>query len=158
MKRLLPLSKCPDLNLTNSGLAAMNRGPIDGGLAFAQGPRGGMRRFAWLRVLLPGLCAGLIPACLSPAPGPGSGPSPYVRSGKPAQLAATPEPILMPPIARPAAPEESLTRIGYQTDAGRPPLVGGVSATGMPLRPREETNPDKPQPVLLASAVERRPA
>src|SRR5262245_19896949 len=132
----------------------MVRGPIEGGLAFAQGPRGGMRRFAWIRVLLPGLCAGLIPACFTPVPGQ----SPYVRSSKMVDLSRPAEPNL-PPIARPAAPEESLTRIGYQTDAGRPPLIVGMSATGKPLRSRSEVvNPEKPQPVLLTAAVERKVA
>src|SRR5262245_6565719 len=144
-------------NLTKSGLAAMVRGPTEGGLAFAQGPRGGMPRFGWFRVLLPGLCAGLIPACFSPSPGPS--PSPYVRSGKPLELSPLPAVNRAPPIARTAAPEESLTRIGYQTDAGRVPVVFGMSATGLPLRPREDAlSSEKPQPVLLASAVQRKAA
>src|SRR5262245_29042989 len=115
-----------------------------------------MRRFAWLRLLLPGLCAGLVPACLSPSPGP----APYLRG--PGPVAASASPLGMSanqPMARPAAPEErpAVTRASEWERVTTVP-VGGLSATGLRLRPREDpAYKDTPSPVLLASATERAP-
>jgi hypothetical protein len=109
-----------------------------------------MRRFAWIRLLLPGLCAGVIPACFSP------GASQLLRSSRATPGDPVPTANAVQQVARPATPDEHVTRAEARSDYERPAVpVVGVSAAGLPLRPRQ-LPPDKPQPVLLASAQERK--
>jgi hypothetical protein len=113
-----------------------------------------MRRFAWFRLLFPGLCAGLIPACLSPAP------NPYVRSAKPFTVdSGRPNALASPPVVR-TAPEQPLPRqTEFVTTGDLPPLTLGASRCGMPLRTRDDTaSPNKPAQMLLTSSRELRAA
>jgi hypothetical protein len=115
-----------------------------------------MRRFAWFRLLIPGLCAGLIPACLSPAP------SPFVRSAKPYTVDPNRSNAFAPtpPIARPLPPEPPLFRsTEWVTTGDLPPLTLGASLCGMPLRPRDDVpTPGKTAQYLLMSVREQRVA